>query len=76
MNDIEGKNISEGVLWLGRRPKSFDEPIDDAAREIHKCLFGRVWKWAGIYRHTEKNIGVPVWQISTEMRERLNDVRY
>ena len=29
-----------------------------------------------MYRLTEKNIGMPVWQISTEMRKYLDDARY
>ena len=29
----------------------------DAARDVHKRLFGKVWDWAGVFRQTEKNIG-------------------
>ena len=76
LNELEGENIIEGLTWLDRRPKSFDILTDDAAREVHKRLFGQVWDWAGVYRLTEKNIGVPVWHISTEMRTCLDDARY
>ena len=76
LNELEGENIIEGLTWLVRRPKSFDVLTDDAAREVHKRLFGKVWDWAGVYRLTEKNIGVPVWHISTEMRTCLDDARY
>lgn len=76
LNELEGENIIEGLTWLDRRPKSFDILTDDAAREVHKRLFGQVWDWAGVYRQTEKNIGVPVWHISTEMRTCLDDARY
>jgi len=41
-----------------------------------KGLFGEVWDWAGIYRLTEKNIGVQVWHISTKLRTCLDDARY
>lgn len=61
---------------MERHPKSFDVLTDETAREVHKRLFGNVWDWAGMYRLTEKNIGVPVWQISTEMRMCLDDARY
>ncbi len=76
LNELEGENIIEGLTWLDRRPKSFDILTDDSARESHKRLFGQVWDWAGIYRQTEKNIGVQVWCISTEMRICLEDARY
>lgn len=73
---MEGENIIEGLTWLDRRPKRFDVLTDDTAREVHKRLFGKVWDWAGRYRLTEKNIGVPVWQVSIEMRTCLDDARY
>lgn len=76
LNELEGENIIEGLTWLERRPRSFDVLTDEAAREIHRRLFGLVWDWAGVYRLTEKNIGVPVWRISTEMRTCVDDARY
>ena len=76
LNELEEENIIEGLTWLDRRPKTFDFLSDSAARDVHKRLFGQVWDWAGVYRLTEKNIGVSVWQISTEMRTCLDDARY
>jgi Fic-DOC domain mobile mystery protein B len=76
LNELEGANIVEGLTWLERRPRSFDVLTDDTARAVHKRLFGKIWDWAGVYRLTEKNIGVPVWHISTEMRTCLDDARY
>ncbi len=76
LNELEGENIIEGLTWLDRRPNKLDVLTDQASRETHKRLFGRVWNWAGVYRLTGKNIGVPAWQISTEMRSCLDDARY
>jgi Fic-DOC domain mobile mystery protein B len=76
LNELESANIVEGLTWLEQRPKSFDVLTDEAARKVHKRLFGQIWDWAGVYRLTEKNIGVPVWHISTEMRTCLDDARY
>jgi len=76
LNELEGENIIAGLTWLDRRPKSFDLLTDAAVREIHKRLFGEIWNWAGVYRLTDKNIGVPVWHISTELRTCLDDARY
>lgn len=75
LNAVEAVNIEQGLLWLGRRPARFDLLTDDAAREIHRRLFGDVWSWAGLYRTSEKNIGVAPWQISTEMRTCLDDAK-
>lgn len=75
LNEVEAVNIEQGLRWLDRRPRSFDLLNDDTAKEIHRRLFGDVWNWAGDYRLTEKNIGVPVWHISTEVRYSLDDAK-
>jgi Fic-DOC domain mobile mystery protein B len=32
-----------------------------------------VWKWAGEYRTTDKNMGIPWWQVKTQVVELLRD---
>jgi Fic-DOC domain mobile mystery protein B len=39
-------------------------------------MFGRVWRWAGSYRHSNKNIGVDAYRIPTELRQLIDDCRY
>ena len=39
-------------------------------------MFGNVWKWAGDLRKTEKNLGVPFYQISIEVKKLCDDVEY
>ena len=36
-------------------------------------MFGRVWRWAGRFRTTGKNIGVPAYRIRTDLQELIND---
>jgi len=36
-------------------------------------MFSDVWKWAGAYRTTDKNIGIPWWQVTTHVVELLLD---
>lgn len=76
LNELESANIIDGLTWLDRRPKRFDLLTDRSVREIHERLFGGVWTWAGDYRLTEKNIGVPVWDILTQMQTCLDDAKY
>lgn len=75
LNQLESENILQGLTWLSRQPKRVDVLTDAFARELHRRLYGDVWAWAGQYRLTDKNIGVPVWTISTEMRNCLNDAK-
>jgi len=39
-------------------------------------MFDETWKWAGLYRLTEKNIGVPVHEIRERLMQLFGDVRY
>lgn len=39
-------------------------------------MFGDVWKWAGTWRTTARNIGVDAWRIGTDVAALLDDVRY
>ncbi len=48
LNELESENIIEGLTWLERRPGTFDILTSDAARELHRRLFGKVWDWAGV----------------------------
>jgi Fic-DOC domain mobile mystery protein B len=75
LDHLEQANIQDGLRWLTRH-KGKDILNDQFARKLHSQLFGAVWKWAGQYRNTEKNIGVDPIQISTKLRELLDDVQY
>jgi Fic-DOC domain mobile mystery protein B len=39
-------------------------------------MFNKTWKWAGRYRLTEKNIGVPFYQIQERLKALLDDAQY
>jgi len=75
LDHLEQANIEAGLQWLNRR-KSPDILNDQFVRNLHKRLFGEVWKWAGGYRFTEKNIGVAPEQINVQIRNLLDDTQY
>jgi Fic-DOC domain mobile mystery protein B len=76
LDQLEQQNIQGGLLWLSRQRKFKDFLSDEFAKELHKRLFGAVWKWAGCFRKTEKNLGVDPLQICVELRNLLDDTRY
>jgi fido (protein-threonine AMPylation protein) len=43
--------------------------------DLHKRMLGDVWKWAGKFRKTERNIGIPFYEIPVALRHVLGDVR-
>lgn len=75
LNEAEQANIAQGVRWLARARSV--EILDDAfLRKLHERMFGEVWKWAGQYRTSPRNIGIDAYRIPTEVRQLLDDVRY
>ena len=74
LNEVEQANIGKGVQWAFRQKQRelLSEPF---VRELHKQMLGEVWTWAGKYRTTERNIGVPAWRIAADLRGLLDDTR-
>ena len=74
LNEVEQANIAAGRLWAfqTRRREILDERF---LRNLHTRMLGDVWTWAGKYRQTERNIGVPAWRIAPELRGLLDDSR-
>ena len=75
LNVAEEGNVAEGMAWgrkaLGRR----DVLTQEFLRSLHVRMFGSVWRWAGLYRSTEKNIGVAPSAISSELKNLFDDVQ-
>lgn len=75
LDQLEQANVQDGLRWLDRR-RNRDVLTEKFMLELHRRLFGDVWKWAGQLRQTEKNIGVDPAQISMQLRLLLDDARY
>jgi Fic-DOC domain mobile mystery protein B len=74
LNEAEQINITQGSAWaFGRNRDVLDERF---LRELHRRMFGEVWKWAGQFRTSPRNIGVDAYRIGTELHQLLGDVRY
>lgn len=78
LNEAEEENIIAGAAWARRGRASSPEALlnDGFIRALHKRMFGDVWRWAGNYRQTERNIGIDAYRIAAELAILLDDVRY
>lgn len=78
LNEWERQNILVAYAWATEpRNLSRRDPFAEAyVRELHLRMFDQTWKWAGTYRTTEKNIGVPHYQIREALAALLGDARY
>lgn len=77
LNEWERENILLAREWATADRTQPEEMVsDEYIRKLHRKMFDQTWKWAGQYRVTEKNIGVPVHEIRERLMELLGDVRY
>ena len=75
LNQVEQANILEASTWAwGRRHK--DILSDEFIRELHLRMFKDVWKWAGTYRTSLKNLGIAPEQIPVAIRKLCDDADY
>lgn len=77
LNEWERENILLAREWAtSDRTAPLEIVSDQYMRKLHERMFGETWKWAGMYRLTEKNIGVPVHEIRDRLMALFGDVRY
>jgi Fic-DOC domain mobile mystery protein B len=77
LNEAEQENIVKGASWARHRRGSIKDLLTDRfVLELHKRMLGEVWKWAGTYRQTERNLGIEPYRIPVEVRALLDDVRF
>ena len=75
LNDAELTNISEGTEWASRSRRR-DVLDEEFLKTLHRRMFGNVWKWAGHYRSSGKNIGVEAYKIGTDLNQLIEDTRF
>lgn len=77
LDEFEQKNIEEAILWIwGKKLKKETIFTEKFVRELHKRMYGHIWKWAGDFRQTNNNIGIEYWKISTELKILLDDALF
>lgn len=74
LNQVEELGIASADRWAFSRKR--DVLDEDFLLRLHRRMFDAVWKWAGTFRATARNIGVDAVQIGPDLRYLLGDVRY
>lgn len=77
LDELEQLNIEKAVEWtIHANLKPNKILTEKFVKDLHKRMYGDVWKWAGEFRRTEKNIGIPWIQIGVELKSLLDDTKY
>ncbi|HEV8038939.1 MAG TPA: mobile mystery protein B [Bryobacteraceae bacterium] len=73
LNEAEQENIARAQDWALRRKR--DPLTEKFVKELHRRMLGEVWKWAGKFRISERNLGIPFYEIPAALGQLLADAR-
>jgi Fic-DOC domain mobile mystery protein B len=77
LDEFEQFNIEKAIEWTIRSKFKVETILSEKfVKQVHEKMFGGVWKWAGDFRKSEKNIGVSWINIEMELRYLLDDTKY
>jgi len=71
---LEMENINQAIIW-SESLKTTDIINIEFICKLHKKMFSNVWKWAGKFRKSQKNIGIPYIQIEVELQTLCDDAQ-
>jgi Fic-DOC domain mobile mystery protein B len=74
LNEAEQENILRGQDWAlrRRRPDLLNEKF---ITELNRQMLGEVWRWAGDFRRSQRNLGIPFYEIQAALRHLLDDAK-
>jgi Fic-DOC domain mobile mystery protein B len=73
LNEAEQDNIERAQDWALARNR--DPLTDKFITGLHRRMLGDVWKWAGKFRKSERNLGIPFYEIPAAVRQLLGDTK-
>ena len=77
LDEFEQLNIEKAVEWTIHANLKPEKILTEKfIKDLHKKMYGDVWKWAGEFRKSDKNIGINWMQIGIELKNLLDDSKY
>lgn len=77
LDEFEQLNIEKAIQWtLGKKIHSKDLFSEKFLKDLHKRMYGEVWKWAGSFRTSEKNLGIKSYLIPVQLKQLLDDATF
>jgi Fic-DOC domain mobile mystery protein B len=77
LNEFEQLNIERAMHWTLRKRFTANQILsEEFILSLHKKMYGDVWKWAGKFRTSEKNLGIPFPIIGIELRKLIDDTHF
>jgi Fic-DOC domain mobile mystery protein B len=77
LDEFEQQNIELAIIWtISRSFKPAYIFSEEFIKLLHKKMYSTVWRWAGKFRNSNKNLGIDHWQIPIQLKYLLDDAIY
>jgi Fic-DOC domain mobile mystery protein B len=77
LDEFELLNIEKAVEWTMRVNLKPEKILTEKfIKDLHKKMYDDIWRWAGEFRKTDKNIGINWTQIGIELKNLIDDTKY
>lgn len=75
LNEFEQFNILKGSNWAFKKQRNNILSLS-FAKQLHQKMFDQTWKWAGLFRKRQINIGVTSSNIVPELVYLFGDIEF
>ena len=73
LNEAEETNIARAQDWAFSRHR---DPLSEKfIKDLHRHMLGEVWRWAGRFRTSERNLGIAYYEIPVAVHQLLEDTK-
>ncbi|PWH82237.1 mobile mystery protein B [Brumimicrobium oceani] len=77
LDQFEQLNIEKAVGWTIRKKLKGETILTEKfIKDLHKKMYGEVWKWAGEFRKSNKNIGTDWTLVSSSLKILIDDTKF
>lgn len=77
LDELEQLNIEKAIEWIiHTKFRSTQILTEGFVKLVHRKMFRSIWRWAGEFRRSEKNIGVDWINIGIELKYLIDDTKY
>ena len=77
LDEFEQLNIEKAIQWtFGKKIKAEELLSEKFVKDLHKRMYVDVWKWAGSFRNSEKNLGIKSYLIPVQLKQLIDDAKF
>ena len=77
LDEFEQLGVEKAIAWAMRRKLALPDILsENFVKGLHKRMFEDIWKWAGEFRRSNKNLGGDKEQTRIELKQLIDDCHH